>query len=160
MWVNASGVTEFSRFNVRVYGLLVAEQQVLLSHELLRGVAFTKFPGGGLQLGEAPPEALMREFQEELGIAITVRQLFHVPDFVVTNYFRPEEQVLVLHYLVAAERSSDLQSLDLTKKTLQSLAAEPNQMAHEWAPIRQLNNEQLTFPADQAAAHKLKSEMG
>lgn len=152
-------VPGFSCFNIRVYGLLLAGQQVLLSHESLRNVAFTKFPGGGLHLGEAPPEGLRREFQEELGMAVHVQRLFHVPDFVVTNYFRPEEQVLVLHYLVAAEHSADLQRLNLGEKNLESLA-EPNQMAHEWVPVRYLKNEQLTFPADKAAAHKLRSAMG
>jgi ADP-ribose pyrophosphatase YjhB (NUDIX family) len=151
-------VPGLSHFNIRVYGLLLAGQQVLLSHESLRGVAFTKFPGGGLDLGEAPPKGLRREFQEELGIAVTVQQLFHVPDFVVTNYFRPEEQVLVLHYLVAAERSPELERIHLGTKTLESLS-EPNQIAHEWVPVPHLKNEQLTFPADKAAAHKLRSEM-
>jgi hypothetical protein len=37
------------QFNIRVYGLLINdEQQNLLSDEYRSGFAFTKFPGGGL----------------------------------------------------------------------------------------------------------------
>ena len=58
-------------FNLRVYGLLVNEHnEVLISEEFRFGKPFTKFPGGGLELGEGLKEGLIREFQEELEIDI------------------------------------------------------------------------------------------
>ena len=40
-------------FNVRVYGLLINNQnEVLVSDEQEYGMRFTKFPGGGLEYGE------------------------------------------------------------------------------------------------------------
>ena len=40
-------------FNIRVYGILINDKkQVLVSDEFIRGGYYTKFPGGGLELGE------------------------------------------------------------------------------------------------------------
>ena len=41
------------RFNIRVYGILINDQdQLLVSDEVIKGIKFTKFPGGGLEWGE------------------------------------------------------------------------------------------------------------
>lgn len=152
-------MTPLTTLTVRVYGILIQNTQVLLSHENLRGLAFTKFPGGGLELGEPPQECLKREFKEELGLDIQVKEVMHVPDFVVVNYFKPEEQVLVIHYHVKPINPADLQGLNLSQKSLESLQ-ETNETAHSWISIPQLKDEQLTFPADKAAARKLRAIHG
>jgi 8-oxo-dGTP diphosphatase len=47
------------RFNVRVYGILMNENdQILLSDELIKERYVTKFPGGGVELGEGLRDAL------------------------------------------------------------------------------------------------------
>ena len=38
-----------SKFNVRVYGIWIKSDKILLSHENIDGYAMTKFPGGGLE---------------------------------------------------------------------------------------------------------------
>ena len=44
---------QISRFNIRVYGLLINNlNQVLVSDENIKGHYITKFPGGGLEFGE------------------------------------------------------------------------------------------------------------
>ena len=52
------------RFNVRVYGLLINHnQQLLVADEAFKsGQLATKFPGGGLELGEGLIDGLKREF--------------------------------------------------------------------------------------------------
>ena len=71
------------RFNIRVYGILINDQnQVLVSDELIRGKHYTKFPGGGLEYGEGTRDCLKREFLEETGHEIN-------GNFVV-NYFVKE----------------------------------------------------------------------
>jgi 8-oxo-dGTP diphosphatase len=109
-----------------------------------------------MQLGEYPSQCLKREFREELGLAITVDQLLHVPDFVVVNHFEPEEQVMVLHYLVKPVSTESLNQLNLEEKQLESLA-EPNHIRHDWVSLQTLTPEQLTFPADKAAVRALKA---
>ena len=50
-----------SMFNIRVYGILINEQkQVLVSDEFIRGNYYTKFPGGGLELGEGTRDCLKK----------------------------------------------------------------------------------------------------
>ena len=61
------------RFNIRVYGICINEHdEILLSREHYRGLSFVKFPGGGLEWGEGTKDCLIREFQEEFGLEITV----------------------------------------------------------------------------------------
>ena len=55
------------RFNVRVYGILINDRnELLVSDELIKGIRFTKFPGGGLEWGEGIEACLKREFIEDL----------------------------------------------------------------------------------------------
>lgn len=64
-------------FSCRVYGVLRRDGKVLLARSVFRGRTFVNFPGGGVEIGEAPLAALKREFVEETGLAIRpVRCLF------------------------------------------------------------------------------------
>jgi len=40
------------RFNIRVYGLWLNNNAILVNEELIRGQQVIKFPGGGLEMGE------------------------------------------------------------------------------------------------------------
>ena len=58
------------RFNIRVYGILLHEEDgsVLVSDEYIRGSYYTKFPGGGMEYGEGSRVCLRRGFREEMGL--------------------------------------------------------------------------------------------
>lgn len=87
-------------FNVRVYGFLVnAANEVLLSDEMAAGLAFTKFPGGGLQYGESLPEALKREFEEECQVQIEQLKHIYTTDIFVAS-FVDQSQVIGVYYEV------------------------------------------------------------
>ena len=87
------------RFNVRVYGLLVNEHdQILVADELIRGKYTTKFPGGGLELGEGLIDGLIREFQEECGVQVAVEDHYYTTDFFVPSDFDDESQVISVYY--------------------------------------------------------------
>ena len=67
------------RFNIRVYGILVNEHgYMLVADELIRGKYTTKFPGGGLELGEGLRDGLAREFQEECGVDVVFNGHAHL----------------------------------------------------------------------------------
>jgi len=87
-----------TKFNVRVYGLFINEkQQILLADELIRGEFITKFPGGGLELGEGLKAGLQREFEEECGISVSVGEHFYTTDFFVPSAY-DSTQVISVYY--------------------------------------------------------------
>jgi|KBSSwiStaDraftv2_1062776.scaffolds.fasta_scaffold255372_2 ADP-ribose pyrophosphatase YjhB (NUDIX family) len=90
-------------FNIRVYGVLInAQKQVLVSDEYIRGSYFTKFPGGGLELGEGTRDCLKREFKEEMDLEVEVDQHLYTTDYYQVSAFNPTHQIISIYYLVKA----------------------------------------------------------
>jgi 8-oxo-dGTP diphosphatase len=99
------------RFNVRVYGILINEQdQVLVSDEQIKGIRTTKFPGGGLELGEGLRDALVREFKEECKVDIAVTEHLYTTDFFVASQFDSESQVISVYYLCVCPTWQSIQT--------------------------------------------------
>ncbi|HQY12896.1 MAG TPA: NUDIX domain-containing protein, partial [Ferruginibacter sp.] len=90
-------------FNIRVYGILMNEQQqVLVSDEFIRGKYYTKFPGGGLEFGEGTRECLAREFMEEMNLKVEVGDHIYTTDFYQVSAFNPGHQIISIYYFVKA----------------------------------------------------------
>lgn len=89
--------------NVRVYGVLVNDQkQVLVSDERIyyNNIEVTKFPGGGLELGEGTKDCIIRECKEEIGIDVEVIDHIYTTDFFQQSAFNPEHQIISIYYLI------------------------------------------------------------
>ena len=93
---------QITKFNIRVYGILRSEnrREVLLSDEYKFGLAFTKFPGGGLEFGEGVFDALKREFKEELNIEVTEASFFYVNEAFQASAFGKDEQLIAIYYFL------------------------------------------------------------
>lgn len=90
-------------FNIRVYGILINEiKQVLVSDEFIRGKYYTKFPGGGLELGEGTRDCLKREFMEEMNLKVQIDDHIYTTDFFQMSAFNPEDQIISIYYFVKA----------------------------------------------------------
>ena len=87
------------KFNVRVYGVLINQQQVLISDEQEYGYRFTKFPGGGLEYGEGTSDGLKREFMEECNAKVEVISHLYTTDFFVKSAFN-DSQIISIYYIV------------------------------------------------------------
>jgi 8-oxo-dGTP diphosphatase len=134
------------RFNVRVYGLLVQQGMVLLSHEMIAGRPYLKFPGGGLEYGEGPQDAVVREFMEEAQIRVRVARPVHITGNFVQSAFRANDQVLGLYYEVEAMDAIDFPTIapaiDEVMRTGQQLY---------WASLKEIGPDNLSFEIDRAA---------
>jgi len=90
-------------FNIRVYGVLINEKkQVLVSDEFIRGKYYTKFPGGGLELGEGTRDCLKREFKEEMNLDVQIEDHIYTTDYFQMSAFNPEHQIISIYYFVKA----------------------------------------------------------
>ena len=137
-----------NRFNLRVYGLLVNQDRVLITHEN-RGMLMTKFPGGGLELGEGIKDCLIREFKEELDIRIELGEFFYVNDFLQVSTFKESDQLISFYYFVGTD--------ELNKIPISSFDPDlkPEMQLFEWVSIKDLNLVDFTFPIDKRVVEKL-----
>src|SRR5450432_4021929 len=93
-------------FNIRVYGVLINEKkQVLVSDEFIRGNYYTKFPGGGMEIGEGTRDCLKREFKEEMDLEVEVEGHIYTTDYFQMSAFNPEQQIVSIYYFVKALES-------------------------------------------------------
>lgn len=141
-----------NQYNIRVYGLLVNDKgEVLLSEEHRFGKHFTKFPGGGHEIGEGIADCLKREFQEELGIEVHKLEHFYTTDFFQVSAFAPNEQLISIYYKVESSQVGDIvtgrKSLDIE---------EGDQHIFIWKNIVELNQADVTYPIDKLVVEKLK----
>ena len=87
------------RFNVRVYGLWIINNEVLVSEEWIAGAKIVKLPGGGLEWGEGTIDAVKREWKEEMNAEIRVLDHFYTTDYFQKSAW-DESQVSRTYYFV------------------------------------------------------------
>jgi 8-oxo-dGTP diphosphatase len=90
-------------FTIRVYGILLNQhKQVLVSDEHIRGNYYSKFPGGGLELGEGTRDCLKREFMEEMNLRVEVGAHLYTTDYFQMSAFNPADQIIAIYYFAKA----------------------------------------------------------
>lgn len=144
-------------FNVRVYGLLISEQnEVLISDEQEYGMRFTKFPGGGLELGEGLADGLKREFMEECFTEIDILSHFYTTDFYVKSAFN-DSQIISVYYVV---KNVTPLNLNFKLKPFDFDSEGDVLQVFRWVPLNKLNEEDVTFPIDRHVVKLLKQQTG
>jgi 8-oxo-dGTP pyrophosphatase MutT (NUDIX family) len=137
------------RFNVRVYGLMVNEYgEVLVADEQFKsGIRATKFPGGGLELGEGTREGLQREFMEETGIDVVIEEHFYTTDYFQPSFYDDHSQLISIYYIVS---SSHWRNIPIASKPFDfevTLGQEAE--SFRWVTLPQLLEEpMLNLPVD------------
>lgn len=89
------------RFHITVKGIVVFKQKVLLMKRIRPssdGLGYWELPGGGLEYGETPNEALKRELKEETGLTIDVVK----PAYTFTK-IRKDYQTVGIGYLASTD---------------------------------------------------------
>ena len=135
-----------SRFNIRVYALIILKNNILLSRELIQNELIYKFPGGGVELGEGIVDALQREAIEEMG-----QNLNHIAHFYTTDFFQrssfDSSQQLISVYFKASLSQHINNRLKIPVK---------DQPVFEWKRLVDLNEDDLHFPIDKRIINMIK----
>jgi 8-oxo-dGTP pyrophosphatase MutT (NUDIX family) len=140
-------------FIVRVYGILIENDRLLVTDEYRLGMLMTKFPGGGLEHGEGTIECLMREWKEETGFEIEVMSHYYTTDFYQPAFHLPEPgQVINIYYQV---RASQPFQLNISRKQFDFPELKDGAQIFRWLDLRTLSPGDLTLPVDKVLAEKL-----
>ena len=142
-------------FNIRVYGVLINdEKQVLVSDERIynRSLEVTKFPGGGLELGEGTIDCIKREFIEELNIAVEVIEHLYTTDFFQQSAFNDEHQIISIYYIV-----KPVAPLNIPVNNSAAIYPENVGEIFRFIDWEYFNEAVMTLPIDKVAARILKS---
>jgi len=143
---------DHERFNVRAYGILLRDDCVLISHELVAGRIIAKFPGGGVEFGEGPKQTVEREFMEEAQAQVRVTAHFYTTDFYLPSAFDPRDQVLSIYYMVASDAQL---GLPMGSSPPSDADVREHHQLLCWHPLSQLTASALTLPADKVVARML-----
>ena len=142
--------------NLRVYGVLVNDKkQVLVSDERIyyKNLQVTKFPGGGLELGEGTRDCVIRECKEEIGIDVEVVDHIYTTDFFQQSAFNPEHQIISVYYLI-----KPLEPLDVPVNN--GAAVYPEQVAEifRFVDWEYFNEDVMTLPIDKVVAKLMREK--
>ena len=135
-----------SKFNIRVYALIIFKNNILLSRELIQNELIYKFPGGGVELGEGFVDALQREAKEEMGQHLNHITHFYTTDFFQRSSFDSSEQLISIYFKASLSKNLN-NRLKIPVK---------DQPVFEWKRLVDLNEEDLHFPVDKKVLNMIK----
>lgn len=141
-------------FNVRVYGILVHDNKVLVSDEYIKGMNITKLPGGGLEFGEGTIDCVIREFKEELNLDIEVISHFYTTDFFVNSAFSVNNQVISIYYTVKAKSNFEFK---VTDKPFDFVKKKEGAQSFRWVELGKISEHDFTFIIDKRIGEMLNN---
>lgn len=150
-------------FNIRVYGILIENDRILLSDEFIRGKYYTKFPGGGLEIGEGTRDCLKREFQEEMGLKVEVGEHLYTTDFYQQSAFNPAHQIISIYYFVKPIEEITFaltrEKFDFTEAQMEVYNKQSEIETFRFVDLSNFSENDVTLPIDKIVA-KMVSEFG
>jgi ADP-ribose pyrophosphatase YjhB (NUDIX family) len=150
---------------VRVYGILINEKkQVLVSDEYIRGEYYTKFPGGGLEIGEGTRDCLKREFMEEMNLQVSIGEHLYTTDYFQISAFNNAHQILSIYYeAIAIEPIRvplKLKEFDFDEQQLQVYEKTQQIESFRLVDWEHFSSQQVTLPIDKIVADLVKEKKG
>ncbi len=139
------------RFNIRVYGILIHNNALLVSDEYIKGNKITKLPGGGLEFGEGTRDCLVREFSEELGLDVEVTDHFYTTDFYVSSSFDTNSQVLSIYYRVVPKSDMSFK----TSTNAHDYEHKEGAQSLRWIDLKELKETDFTLIIDRRVGEML-----
>lgn len=140
-------------FNIRVYGIMIIENEILLCDEFTHNKNMTKFCGGGLELGEGTIECLKREFIEEMNLEIEIVSHFYTTDFYQKDAFNENSQLISIYYIVkpfSSLNKTEIHKLNNTNEFSETIS-------FRFVNLNQFSEHQMTWPVDKYVAKQIIS---
>ena len=125
---------------VRAGIVLIQDHKVALIERHRAGLTYFVFPGGGVDEGESPEQAAIREAMEELGIEVVIRQ--KVAEIQLGHKSRQ------VYFLV--EQTGGQFGTGAGEEYGNAISAEEGVYIPVWMPIEELPFHQNVYPADLA----------
>ncbi|WP_026055130.1 NUDIX domain-containing protein [Anaerophaga thermohalophila] len=145
-------------FNIRVYGICIENDQLLVTDEYVMDTFMTKFPGGGLEYGEGTVECLERECREELGLEIRVTGHYYTTDFFQPARFYENTQLISIYYTFELPEKHKLPATN--KKFDFKDTPKNGEQSFRWIPLAKLTSGEMTFPIDKVVVKKILETAG
>lgn len=150
-----------TKYSVRVYGVLKDSQnRILVSDEFIRGHYFTKFPGGGLELGEGTRDCLQREFKEETFLDVEVGDHIYTTDFFQVSAFNNTDQIISIYYEVRAKEPILLHTKTALFDFEPHQVVDPNGCSEvfRWIHLHDITDESVSLPIDKIVVKMVKDK--
>jgi len=140
---------------IRVYAIIINNQQeVLVSDEFQLDTKMTKFPGGGLEIGEGPEDCIKREIFEECnGQELENLKHFYTTGFYQKALFYENHQLISIYY------QSNLKlplKFKISDRPFAFDKMENGNQSFRWIKIKDLKEDDFTFPIDKFVCSKLR----
>lgn len=149
--------------SIRVYGILLNEdKQVLVSDEFIRGAYYTKFPGGGLEIGEGTRDCLKREFKEEMNLEVEIGDHIYTTDFFQRSAFNTAHQILSIYYFAKALEPIKVplknKEFDFDEQQLKLYSESQQIESFRFVEWDAFSADKLTLPIDKIVADMVKEK--
>ncbi len=136
------------RPRVRVAGIVIQENSILLIQHIKNEKKYWLVPGGGVDWGESLEEALIREYKEETNLDIEVKDFLFFSEAISPD---KNKHVINLYFLVKIKNDSETMKIGnetnlsdlkyVSKEEIQNIKLYPN-IKEQLMKI--LNNEKMT----------------
>ncbi len=149
-------------FNVRVYGILLVDDCVVVTDEITRGGKFTKLPGGGLEFGEGTRDCLKREFLEEMNLDVIIGDHIYTTDFFQMSAFNKEHQIISIYYYAEAVGEITIvfneKPFDFSVAQMEKYKTTGETETFRLIPKAIFNEKDMHLPIDKVVAKMLREE--
>lgn len=145
---------KINHFNIRVYAIIINEQnEILLSDEYVLDTYMTKFPGGGMQYGEGTIDCLKREALEEFSQEIEVLSHFYTTDFFQQALYFDTHQLISIYYKARFKKPPVFK---ISTKPFDFPPHINDSRSFRWKSLKELSEKDMTFPIDKHVTKLLK----
>lgn len=155
---------EQKTISIRVYGILINDaKQVLVSDEYIRGNYYTKFPGGGLEVGEGTRDCLKREFIEEMNLKVEAGEHIYTTDIYQQSAFNNAHQIFSVYYFAKALEAIKVPlrstAFDFDEQQLRIYNETKQIETFRFIDWKDFSPESVTLPIDKIAASIVKQQL-